>query len=247
VRSLSIFALCAILSVLLESVVHGAETRIFRKKSVSTVGGPSKLSNERKTGLDESFQESLAKLRIPDNYRLNEVIIGNKHAPRTIIVYLSFTCGHCKDFFNNELPKIRKKYIDSGKIRIYLRNYLDDLGALEAAVLVRCLGGESLSTTLELFQKVFDNQKEWQKSKEPRKFLENIFKAYGKNKIDVCTKKTKISAGLMKEQQRAHELEIMQVPAFVIDGKIYQGNLTCEKLEEILMLNLTLKLPESPK
>jgi protein-disulfide isomerase len=185
---------------------------------------------------EESFQESLAKLSIPDSYKLKEVIIGHKNAPHSVVVYLSFSCCHCRDFFRDEFLKIRKKYADTGIIKIYLKNYLDDLGALEAAVLVRCFGGELLKKVLELSGKVFDKQKEWLSSKDPREFLKNIFRAYGKSKVDSCSKNEKISAGLMKEQQRAHELKIMSVPAFVIDGKIHQGNLTCEKLEEILKI-----------
>jgi protein-disulfide isomerase len=183
---------------------------------------------------DESFQESLAKLRIPDEYKLKEIVIGKEHAPHTVVIYLSFTCGHCRDFFKNEFQKIRKKYVDTEIIKIYLRNYLDDLEAFESAILVRCLGGKSSDTILKLFQKVFDSQEERQKSKEPIESLKNILRAYGANKIDACLKNRKISAGLMKEQQRAHELQITQVPAFIVNSEIYQGKLTCEKLKEIL-------------
>ncbi|MDR3186902.1 MAG: DsbA family protein [Holosporaceae bacterium] len=186
------------------------------------------------SGKEESFQESLAKLHIPDDYKLEEIIIGNKSAPHTAVIYLSFTCAHCRVFFNGEFKKIRKKYVDAGIVKVCLRNYLDDLGALEAAILVRCLGGKSSNTVLELSQKVFSSQEEWQQSKDPRKFLKGIFKSYGKNKIDACCENKEISAGLMKEQQRAHELKIALVPSFIVDGKVYQGELTYERLEEIL-------------
>ncbi|MDR1333838.1 MAG: DsbA family protein [Holosporaceae bacterium] len=228
-QSLLVFTLCAAFL-----TAAGAEKPTFRKNNNSPIAVTSKSDDSLNSGHEESFQESLAKLHIPDDYKLEEIVIGNERAPHTVVIYLSFTCSHCGDFFNGEFQEIRKKYVNAGVIKMYLRSYLDDIGALEAASIVRCLAGKSSNMVLELSQKVFANQEEWRKSKNPREFLKDIFKVYGKSKIEDCCKSKKISAGLMKEQQRAHELKIIEVPAFVVDGEVYHGKLTCEKLGKIL-------------
>ena len=188
-----------------------------------------------------SFSENLKKLKIPDSYSLEEIVVGDKRAPHTVIVYLSFSCHLCRKFFQEELPKLRKKYIDSKKLKLILRNYLDDLASLEAAALMRIFSKNSKQAII-FHKKIFNVQKTWRSSQNPRKFLTQLFatsKCTQKSILKLLNPKNKrykkALAGLMKEQQRAmHELHISSAPAFVINGKVHQGTLTCEEIAEKL-------------
>lgn len=192
-----------------------------------------------------SFSEKLGKLKISDSYRLDEIIIGDKRAPYTVIVYLSFSCHLCRKFFQEELPKLQKKYINQGKVKLILRNYLDDMASLEAAVLMRIFSKTSQQAVI-WHKKIFDVQKSWKDSPDPQKFLIRIFakskkgqKAVSKLLNPKNETYQKTLAGLMKEQQRAmHKFRILSAPAFVINGNVHQGTLKCDEIVE------RLKIPE---
>ncbi len=203
-------------------------------------------STERVDGVSfvdesEAFSENLKKLKIPDSYSLDEIIIGDKQAPYTVVVYLSFSCHLCRKFFQEEFPKLRKKYIDTKKVRLILRNYLDDLASLEATVLMRIFSKNS-QQALTLHEKIFAVQKSWRNSSSPREFLIRIFAKSAKGQkivskiLDPKNKTYKRTlAGLMKEQQRAMlKLHISSAPAFVINGDVHQGALTCEEIAKKL-------------
>lgn len=49
--------------------------------------------------------------------------INQANAPYTITGYFSPTCGHCGHFFKTELPVIRTKYINPGKMRFGIRPF----------------------------------------------------------------------------------------------------------------------------
>jgi protein-disulfide isomerase len=186
---------------------------------------------------DDSFEENLKKISIPNEFMLKEVVVGSETAPNTVIIYSSFTCSHCREFHSKEFPKFKQKYVDSGKVKVYLRSYLDDRGALESSTLVRCFGGDSNEKIENLYRKVFQRQKEWLASPDPKQFLRDVFKklGYDPKEIEGCIANTKISAGLMKEQQRAmHELKISLIPAFIVNGKIHMGKRTCQELADLL-------------
>jgi protein-disulfide isomerase len=185
---------------------------------------------------EESFQEKLKKMVIPDDLKLQEVIIGNENAPNTVIIYSSFTCSHCGIFHKNEFSKFKEKYVDTGKAKVYQRNYVDDPGALEAATLVRYFGGSSNEKVVELIHKVFAKQKEWLESKDPRKFLIDMFVEFGydRKEVEAHVADTKVSAGLMKEQQRAmNELKVSLIPSFIVNGKLHQGKLDSEEIAKM--------------
>lgn len=190
---------------------------------------------------NKSFSENLKNLNIPDEFKLPEIVIGDAKAPHTLIVYSSFSCNHCRKFHIDEFPKLKKDYIDKGKVRVILRNYIDDLGALEAAILMRIFYSKS-GDAIAFYKQIFNEQKDWISSKNPREFLKQVFIKAGCNQKEVSAyldtnnrKYKKVSAGLMKEQQRAmHVLQISSVPAFVLDGRVHQGILTCEEIVERL-------------
>ena len=82
-----------------------------------------------------------------------------------------------------------------------------------------------------------------------RSFLKQIFVKAGydskviANYLDTNNPEyKKVSAGLMKEQQRAmHVLQISSVPAFVLDGRVHQGILTSDEIVEKLGIDLKKK------
>src|SRR3984957_9152996 len=63
---------------------------------------------------------------------------GKAEAPITIVEYASLTCPHCRHFDEEVLPKLKAKWIDSGKAKLVLRDYPLDEPALRAAMVARC-------------------------------------------------------------------------------------------------------------
>ncbi len=67
-------------------------------------------------------------------------IIGNPAAPKKLVEYMSYTCGHCADFENNDAPLLKAEYIATGKASLEIRNYVLNSVDLTAAMLARCGG-----------------------------------------------------------------------------------------------------------
>lgn len=192
---------------------------------------------------NKSFSENLKNIQIPDSLKLQDIVIGKEDAPHTLVIYSSFTCNHCLKFHKEDFPILKTNYIDTGKVKVILRNYIDDLGALEAAILMR-IYYEKSKDALKLYKILFDAQKEWMKSPKPREFLKKIFVKAGYDDKEVGqyldsnnADYKRISAGLMKEQQRAmHTLNIASVPAFVFNNsnKAHQGILSWSEIVDKL-------------
>lgn len=67
---------------------------------------------------------------------------GNPDAPVTLIEYSDFTCGYCGKFFRETWPRLRDKYVETGKVRLLYRDYPRDPEgpAMTAAIAARCAG-----------------------------------------------------------------------------------------------------------
>lgn len=48
---------------------------------------------------------------------------GSPSAPMTIELYTDYECPHCREFYLDVLPQLKKEYIDTGKVRLIHRDF----------------------------------------------------------------------------------------------------------------------------
>lgn len=156
---------------------------------------------------------------------LGEQVQGEPNAPVTLIEYAAVTCSHCSDFFVNQFPTLKSKYIDTGKVRFVFREF--PLNALDLAgfMLARCAGDGKFFPMVDT---LFEKQREWvvQKPLEP---LLAIAKQAGftKESFDACLTNQKVEDGVKWVRERAAEkFGVSGTPSFFINGKKYSGNPT---------------------
>lgn len=89
---------------------------------------------------------------------LADIYLGDENAPLTIYEYASFTCGHCANFHDQNWPKLKAEYVDTGKVRFAQRDvYFDQVG-LWAGILARCGGDDKYYAVSDM---LFSEQKTW--------------------------------------------------------------------------------------
>ena len=54
---------------------------------------------------------------------LEDKVLGDENAPVTIVEYASMTCSHCATFHTRTYPELKKKYIETGKVRFIMREF----------------------------------------------------------------------------------------------------------------------------
>lgn len=64
------------------------------------------------------------------------VTLGNNDAKVKIKIFSSHTCPHCASFHINVLPKIKKKYVDSGDVQLIFIDFPLDQAAFNASKLL---------------------------------------------------------------------------------------------------------------
>lgn len=162
---------------------------------------------------------------------LGDIVMGRADAPVTIIEYASMTCGHCANFSEKTFPELKKRYIDTGKVKYILREFPLDPLAAAGFMLARCAGNDKYYPLVEA---LFAQQKQWavQKPIEP---LMAIAKQAGftQESFNACLSNQKILEGIEATRARASEkLGVNSTPTFFINGKVFRGDMSIETMEK---------------
>jgi protein-disulfide isomerase len=162
---------------------------------------------------------------------LEEMALGPENAPVTIIEYASMTCSHCANFSTKTFPELKKRYIDTGKVRYILREFPLDPLAAGAFMLARCAGKNKYYPMVET---LFEQQKDWvvQRPLDP---LKRIAKQAGftDQSFDQCLANQQLLDGMEKVRQHgAEKLGVNSTPTFFINGKVHRGDISIDELEK---------------
>jgi len=151
---------------------------------------------------------------------LKEIYLGNKDAPVTMQEFASLTCSHCADFTVNVLPELKKKYIDTGKMRYIYRDFPIDGIALKAAALAHCMPDEQYYAFLDVLSK---NQQQWAFGSSPERTLLQYAKTGGlaEEKAASCIKDPdKLDALVALRTEAQNKYDIDSTPTFIFnEGK----------------------------
>ncbi len=176
---------------------------------------------------------------------LGDVWLGKADAPVTIVEYASLTCGHCASFHTGTLPELKKKYIETGKVRLVFREFA--LNQLDAAVymLTRCAlnadgkAGEGVDQAryFALIDVFFQQQRTWAFGGNPLEAVTAITRQAGMTQaqFEACLNNQAILDALNATRERAASaFGVESTPTFFVNGKRVLGAQPASEFEKII-------------
>ena len=162
---------------------------------------------------------------------LGDMAMGAENAPITVIEYASMTCPHCAQFQEKTFPKLKERYIDTGKVRFIFREFPLDPLAAGAFMLARCADKDKYFPIIDL---LFGTQRQWVVPN-PLQPLLNVAKqaGYTEETFNTCLKNQQVLDGIQAVRDRAAKvLNVESTPTFFINGKRVVGDVSIDDLEK---------------
>jgi protein-disulfide isomerase len=150
-------------------------------------------------------------------------ILGKSDAPITIVEYASLTCPHCRHFTVDVLPKLKEKWIDTGKAKLVLRDFPLDEPALRAAMIARCAPPDRFYAFIDTF---FGAQEQWVVASDYKAALARLALLGGmsKERFDACLADKSVEDKVLQSRLVAtQQLGVNSTPTFFINGAKYDG------------------------
>ena len=166
---------------------------------------------------------------------IERIVVGNKNAKITIVVYESLTCSHCADFHINVYPELKRNYLDTGIAKIEFRHFPLDAAAFNASKVSQCKNnGDS-----KILNLLFLNQQKWVKGKsieEVNKNLKNFLRSEKLNiDFDQCTTDKNIENFILNDRiEGVKKFKVNATPTIIINDKKFEKPLNYNNLKKTL-------------
>ena len=167
-----------------------------------------------------------------ESVQAGDHVLGDPKAPITVIEYASLTCSHCAHFHTQVLPEIKKKWIDTGKVKLVYRDFPLDQVAAKAAQIAECSGNDRYFGVIDL---IFRSQPQWAAASDPVAELAKPLRiaGMGENEIKACLANDAMSNAVIKDYQGGEAMGVNSTPTLFIDGQLYRGARSVDELDGV--------------
>jgi protein-disulfide isomerase len=157
-------------------------------------------------------------------------VMGDPKAPITMIEYASFTCPHCAHFAVAVLPEIKKKWVDTGKVKLIYRDFPLDQTAVKVAQLAECSGKDKYFGVIDM---IFATQAKWATAADPIADLAKSLRIAGMGDAEVkaCLANDAVQNGVIADYRSGETLGVNSTPTLFINGEQFKGARSIEELD----------------
>jgi protein-disulfide isomerase len=153
-------------------------------------------------------------------------VMGNDNAPLTMTEYSDFQCPLCKQFFDQSLPTLKQKYIDTGKLKLVYKQFPLNIHpqAPDAALASECALEQN--KFWEMHDSLFKNQSLW--AGQAASHLDTFKKlasdlGMDQNKFADCLDKRKYDGNVNKDYQEGISKNVTGTPTFYLNDQVIIG------------------------
>lgn len=179
-----------------------------------------KIDKKEKSVVNKDKNKKIFFVKSKEFIKSDDIVLGNKDSEAVLIEYFSPTCPGCAMFHKTVFPKVKEKFIDTGKVKYVMREILGNKQDMHAAMLARC--AKTQDRYLKFIDVLLDQQKNWAFSKNYHEIITNIGilggispEQYAKCLVDSAKLESLIENGRIISKDSSFQA----TPSFYLNGK----------------------------
>ncbi len=160
-----------------------------------------------------------------------DIVYGSDKALNVVIMFSSYNCGYCRQFFNEEFPIIMEELIDNGKLKfvvklVDLQEKEEVMRAYQSAVCINKYG------TLEKFDRLLNFNPQVIYTQDFYNLIDDLI---NRNEgIAECILNGEGYHAIQSNNSLFLECDLTGTPTFVVNGVVFKGYISFSQLNEIL-------------
>jgi protein-disulfide isomerase len=162
-------------------------------------------------------------------------VMGDASAPVEMTEFADYQCPFCQTFATLQMPTIRKRLIETGKVRWRFRDFplQQHRHSRLAAHAAAC--GDEQGKFWPMHDRIFEGQPEWAEERDATALFRRYAGEVGLDpaKYDTCMSAAKYAGRIQASYEEGVRLGVSSTPTLFVGGRLYQGRFDSDAIARL--------------
>jgi protein-disulfide isomerase len=163
-------------------------------------------------------------------------LLGADSAKVEITEYADFQCPFCQTFSTLQMPTIKERLIDTGRLRWRYRDFplQQHSFSLVAAHSAAC--ADEQGKYWEQHRRIYEGQQDWAESRDAAPMFRRYAEAGGLDlgRYDACMQTAKYAGRIQASYDEGVRVGVSGTPTLLVGGRLYQGRLDSDAIARLV-------------
>lgn len=163
-------------------------------------------------------------------------LLGSPTAPVEITEYADYQCPFCQTFDQLQMPTIKQRLIDTGRLRWRYRDFPLQQHSFSRLAAHSAACADEQGKYWQQHDKVYAGQAEWSNARDAAP----IFRKYGEEigldlgRYDACMKSAKYAGRIQASYDEGIRAGVSGTPTLLVGGRLYQGRFDSDAIRHLV-------------
>ena len=175
-------------------------------------------------------------IQVSDTSGFRGYTVGSPAAPVEITEFADYQCPFCQTFATLQMPTIKERLIDTGRLRWRYRDFPLQQHAFARLAAHSAACADEQDKYWDQHHRIYEGQSDWAGARDAGP----LFRAYAKtagldlNRYDACMKDRKYAGRIQASYNEGVQLGVSSTPTLLVDGRLYRGRFHSDAITKLV-------------
>ena len=163
-------------------------------------------------------------------------VIGSPTAPVEITEYADYQCPFCQTFATLQMPTIKERLIDSGRLRWRYRDFPLQQHPFARLAAHSAACADEQGKYWSQHDRIYEGQQDWATARDAGPLFRDYARAAGLDlgRYDSCMKAGKFAGRIQASYNEGVQLGVSSTPTLLVGGRLYQGRVDSDAISKLV-------------
>lgn len=163
-------------------------------------------------------------------------VLGSDSAKVEITEYADYQCPFCQTFSTLQMPTIKERLIDTGRLRWRYRDFPLQQHSFSRVAAHSAACADEQGKYWEQHRRIYEGQADWAESQDAAPILRQYAGASGLDlaRYDACMKAAKFAGRIQASYDEGVRVGVSATPMLLVAGRLYQGRLDSDAIAHLV-------------
>ncbi len=163
-------------------------------------------------------------------------LLGADSAKVEITEYADFQCPFCQTFSTLQMPTIKERLIDTGRLRWRYRDFPLQQHSFSRVAAHSAACADEQGKYWEQHRRIYEGQQDWAESRDAAPMFRRYAEASGLDlgRYDACMQAAKYAGRIQASYDEGVRAGVSGTPTLLVAGRLYQGRLDSDAIARLV-------------